>query len=149
MGIDYNTDDHLTYINVSVANTAGGTAMDLSQMLISYSDSRGNRLTSIPLNSGGINSCGWTHAGDTNIMIWDAAYPEDVHWCVSQKLNDRNPSSPNDMLEPGEVWVLSIEFPYPGTPDTRFTMYFQPSVGAPLSISRGLPGAFTKIQPLR
>jgi flagellin FlaB len=149
MGIAYNSPyTQLTYVNISVATTAGGTPMDLSQMVISYTDSNGVRVPSIPVNSGGINSCTWTHAGDTNILIWDAAYPEDVHWCVSQKLNDLNPSSPNNLLEPNEIWVLSIEIPYRATAGTEFTIYFQPAVGAVLPITRTLPGALSKIQAI-
>jgi len=47
----------LTYVNVSVATTAWGTPMDLSQMVISYSDSHGIRNPSLLTNMGGMNAC--------------------------------------------------------------------------------------------
>jgi flagellin FlaB len=42
MGIS-NEGDQLSYANISVALTAGGTAMDLDQMVVSYTDNNGGR----------------------------------------------------------------------------------------------------------
>jgi archaeal flagellin FlaB len=139
----------LTYINVSVATTAGGTSMDLSQMVISYSDSSGVRNPSLLTNTGGMNSCYWVQVGDTNILAYDStANLDDYHWCVSQKINDLNPSSPNNLLEPNEIWILSIAMPPSATVNTKVTVNLQPAVGAVLPISRTVPGAFSRVQTL-
>jgi len=67
----------LTYINTSVALTAGGSAMDLTQMVISYSDSNGGRVASIGNNSAGINTCG-------TILTTDAATDDAINWVFSE-----------------------------------------------------------------
>lgn len=149
MGVAYNTPARLTYVNISVATTAGGTAMDLSQMVISYSDNNGGRNPNLHNNTGGMNSCYWVRVGDTNILVYDStADPNDYHWCVSQRINDLNPTSPNNLLEPNEIWILSIAMPPTATPNTKITLNFQPAVGAVLPITRTLPGALSKIQAI-
>ena len=86
----------LTYANISVALTAGGTAMDLSQMVISYNDGLG-RNPSVANNTAGITDC-------TNVFSdQDIA---DQRWCVSQKINDITPATPNDLLEPDRKSVV-------------------------------------------
>ena len=144
------TPTRLTYVNVSVATTAGGTPMDLSQMVVSYIDNHGGRNPNVELNSGGlgIQSCIWTHEGDTNVLVYDSIADWDVHWCVAQRINDLNPGAENNLLEPNEIWVLSIAMPPSATVNTKFTINFQPAVGAVLPISRTIPGGLSKIQPL-
>jgi flagellin FlaB len=138
--------NRITYVNISVATTAGGTPLDLSQMVVSYVDSNQSRNPNVQNNSEGISSCTWTHAGDTNILVYDSSADWDVHWCVSQKINTVGVE--NNLLEPNEIWVLSIAMPPSATPNTQFTINFQPSVGAVLPISRTVPGGITKIQAL-
>lgn len=143
------TPARLTFINVSVALTAGGTPMDLSQMVISYSDSNWVRNPSLLTNMGGMNSCGWLQVGDTNVLSYDStANLNDYHWCVSQKISDLNPASLNDLLEPSEIWSISIATPPSATPNAKITWNLQPAVGASLRLTRTLPGAFSKVQPI-
>jgi len=131
----------LTYINTSVALTAGGTAMDLAQMVISYSDNNAGRNPSIANNTAGINECG-------SILTTNVADDDDMEWCVSQKINDLNPTSPNNLLEPNEIWILSIGMPPSSTVNTKITVNMQPAVGAVLPISRTIPGGLNLIQAL-
>lgn len=139
----------LTYVNISVATTAGGTPLDLSQMVISYSDNNGGRNPNLHSNTGGINSCTWVRDGDTNVLAYDSTKdPNDYHWCVSQRINDLNPGAENNLLEPNEIWVLSIATPPSATVNTKFTLNFQPAVGAVLPVTRTIPGAFSKVQVL-
>jgi len=129
----------LSYINTSVALTAGGTGMDLTQMVISYSDNNGGRNPSI-LNNTAITSC-------TGVMT-DAATSADQRWCVSQKINDLNPTSPNNLLESNEIWVLSVGMPDTATVNTKITVNMQPAVGAVLPISRTIPGGINPVQAI-
>jgi len=131
--------DRLSYINASVALTAGGTAMDLGQMVISYSDNNGGRNPSIKNNTEGITTC-------TNAL--SAMNDDNIRWCVSQKINDLNPTSPNNLLEPNEIWVLSIGVPQTATPNTKITVNLQPAVGAVLPVTRTLPGAINVVQAI-
>jgi len=129
----------VSYVNTSVALTAGGTPMDLTQMVISCSDSNGGRNPSIANNTD-VNSC-------TNVFT-NAATVEDMRWCVSAKFNDLNPESPNNLLEPNEIWILSIGMPPTAMPNTKGTINLQPAVGAVVPLSRTLPGGFTKVQAI-
>ena len=129
----------LSYVNVSVALTAGGTAMDLGQMVISYSDNNGGRNPSIGTDAAGITTC-------TNAL--SAMTGTATEWCVSQKINDLNPTTPNNLLEPNEIWVLSIGVPETATPNTKITVNMQPAVGAVLPITRTLPGAINVVQAI-
>ena len=130
----------LSYVNTTVALTAGGTPMDLSQMVISISDNNGGRNPNIANNTD-VNSC-------TGVFT-NAATADDMRWCVSEKFNDLNPGSPNNMLEPNEIWVLSIGMPPTATVNTKGTINLQPAVGAAVPLSRTLPGAFTRVQAIQ
>lgn len=138
----------LTYVNISVATAVGGTATDLSRMVVSYTDNSGTRNPTIAPNSGGIDSCFWSQAGDTNILAHDSVADWDVHWCISQKINDLNPGTENDLLEPGEIWIITVAMPPTATTDTKITIYFQPAVGAVLPVTRTIPGAILKVQAI-
>jgi flagellin FlaB len=141
MGVAVNTaPTRLTYINTSVALTAGGTAMDLQQMVISYSDTAGGRNPNISFTSSGMNSCTGVFTDQTTL---DAQ-----HWCVSQKINDLNPTSNNDLLEPNEIWVISIGMPSTAKVNQKITVNLQPAVGAVLPITRTIPGAINPVQAI-
>jgi len=131
----------LTFTNISVALTAGGTAMDLSTMVISYSDNNGGRNANVLNNTGGITDC-------TTIDIFADQTDENQRWCVSQKINDLNPGANNNLLEPNEIWILSIGMPDSATVNTKITINMQPSVGAVLPITRTIPGGLNKIQAI-
>ena len=131
------TPSRLTYINTSVALTAGGTAMDLSQMVISYTDSSGARNPNVGTGAT-INDCGTTLTTDKAIGAQT--------WCVAQKINEAGTT--NNLLEPNEIWILSIGMPASAEVNTKITVNLQPAVGAVLPITRTIPGGIVKIQPL-
>jgi len=130
----------LTYVNTSVALTAGGTSMDLTQMVISCADNNGGRNPNIANNTD-LNSC--------DGVFSNAATVDDMRWCVSGKFNDLNPESPNNLLEPNEIWLLSIGMPPTATINTKGTINMQPAVGAVVPLTRTLPGAFTRVQAIQ
>lgn len=143
MGVanDAATENQISYINVSVALTAGGTAMDLSQMVISYSDTGGGRNPSIA-NTTDLTCDTLTSTGlDTTVSDVN-----DIEWCVAQKIN--TVGSENNLLEPNEIWVLAIQTPNSAAINNKITVNLQPAVGAVLPITRTLPGAFSKVQPI-
>jgi len=137
--------NQLTYINVSVALTAGGTGMDLSQMVISYSDTAGGRNASINMTSATAGSC--TSAGGSNIMTVAPGSSNDIYWCISQKINEVG-SNENNLLEPNEIWVLSIGMPDSAKVNQKITVNLQPAVGAVLPLTRTIPGAINKVQAI-
>jgi archaeal flagellin FlaB len=141
MGVCMNptaTIPRLTYINTSVALTAGGTPMDLSQMVISYSDTNGGRNAAIPNNTAGMTTCG-------TILITDATQTNN-QWCVSQKIN--TVGTDNNLLEPNEIWILSIGMPETASINQKITVNFQPSVGAVIALTRTIPGGLTRVQAI-
>jgi flagellin FlaB len=133
------TTTQISYVNTSVALTAGGTAMDLTQMVISYTDNSGGRSPSIA-NTTGL-TCG-------NLLETTEADQTAIQWCVSQKINDLNPTAPNNLLEPNEIWVISIQTPSTATVNTKVVFNMQPAVGAVLPISRTLPGGLSAVQAI-
>ncbi|MDD1728186.1 MAG: flagellin [Methanospirillum sp.] len=134
------TANRLTYINTSIALTAGGTAMDLSQMVISYSDNNGGRNAAVPNSTSGITDC----IGGT--ILTENHDQADNQWCVSQKIN--TVGSDNNLLEPNEIWVLSIGMPSTASINQKITVNLQPSVGAVLPITRTIPGGLTAVQAI-
>lgn len=132
------TPTRLSYINTSVALTAGGTSMDLTQMVISYSDTNGGRNASI-VNTTNLD-CG-------ALLESSAASNANIKWCVPQKINEVGSTS-NNLLEPNEIWVLAIQTPDTAGINQKITVNLQPAVGAVLPITRTLPGAFSKVQAI-
>jgi flagellin FlaB len=128
--------ERLTYINASIMLMAGGTPMDLNQMVISYSDTGGGRNPGIAMIPSG---CG-------SILSANAATDNDIEWCVSQKINEVG--TPNSLLEPNEIWILSIGMPDSARINQKITFNLQPAVGAVSTFSKTVPGALSRIQPL-
>jgi len=139
MGISLTpSNNRLTFINTSVALTAGGTAMDLTQMVVSYSDNNGGRNPSVYFDA---------NASCSTILSADATTSNTIGWCVSQKINDLS-TTPNNLLEPNEIWVLSIGMPPTASINQKITVNLQPAVGAVLPITRTVPGGLNKVQAI-
>jgi len=132
------TPTQLTYINASVALTAGGTAMDLTQMVVSYSDSNSGRNASINMTPDA--TC------VSNVLTAVPADSNSIYWCVSQKIN--TVGTPNNLLEPNEIWVLSIGMPASASVNQKITVNLQPAVGAVLPLTRTVPGGITAVQAI-
>jgi len=143
MGIAVSGEDQINYVNVSVALTAGGTAMDLTQMVISYSDNNGGR-------NPNINATPTLSCDDLTIELDTSVADETLlQWCVGQKINDLHAdTTPNNLLEPNEIWVLTIRAPDSATVNTKLTYNLQPAVGAVLPITRSVPGGLNPVQAL-
>ena len=138
--------DQVNYVNVSVALTAGGTPMDLTQMVISYTDNKGGRNANI--NSTPTLDC--AGANGLTTALGTAVQDENLlQWCVGQKINDLNAATtPNNLLEPNEIWVLSIRAPDTASVNAKITYNLQPAVGAVLPLSRTLPGGLNPVQAI-
>ncbi|HII97860.1 MAG TPA: flagellin [Methanoregula sp.] len=139
MGIS-NAGTKLSYVNMSVALTAGGTAMDLNQMVISYNDNNGGRNPSI--NASPNLAC----SALSTPLTGDVTGATSTQWCVAQKINEMGTT--NNLLEPNEIWVIAIQTPSTATVNTKVSFNLQPAVGAVLPITRTLPGALTKVQAI-
>jgi len=133
-GIANGDDSAIAYVNVTVALTAGGTPIDLSTMVVSYTDNNKGHNANLTYEGIGTDggNCPTTSAGvDT--------------WCIGQKINNITTGA---MLDSNAQMVLMVGLPQSATPNTQFSINFQPSVGAVLPIQRTIPGGLTAVQPL-
>ncbi len=122
---DKRTDDQqLGAIKFTVANTAGGTAIDVKQMIITYVDET-NHLV-IPYKSG------------ANIQA-----NEGKSWDVLDQYN----ANGDLLLEPGEQFEIGVYVPGPGV-NKAFTVNLQPAAGAVYPIKKTVPPAVNKINLL-
>ncbi len=129
---------YLRYINITVALTAGGSSVDLSQMVISYNDNNSGHNAN--LTYAGVSQDG---ASCTNAMKGGA--DKEQEWCIAEKINNQTPGA---MLEPNAQMILSIGLPQTATPNTKISVNFQPAIGSVLPISRTVPGGINPVQAL-
>ncbi|PKL70962.1 MAG: flagellin [Methanomicrobiales archaeon HGW-Methanomicrobiales-1] len=122
---------NLTSMNVTVALTAGGTGMDLSQMVVSYRDNNGGYNSSVQFSE----SCGDAVNGGG----------AQLSWCIGEKLYSQN-GVENNVLDPNEQMILIVGMPITATPNTKISVNFQPAIGAVLPVTRTVPGSITKVQ---
>ena len=138
-GIRVDENPYLSYVNVSVALTAGGTPMDLSQIIVSYSD-----------NSGGYNSSltymGVAQDGGTPCAsIVGGTAGGDGRWCIAEKLNNETAGA---TLDNNAQMILSVGVPATATANTKITINFQPVGGAVLPLKRTVPATINPVQIL-
>jgi len=113
---------NLNSIEFTVGNTAGGSPIDISQMLVTY-----------------------TCEGTSNVILYDATYPfvATTGWGIVDKYNE---VGANNLLEPGEQFVLKVMVP-PGT-NKQFSVNLQPSVGAVYPIKKTVPPYLNPVNTL-
>ena len=128
-GIADATAANLLYINTTVALTAGGTAMDISQMVVSYNDEY-TRRSSMTM--------------DTDITCANTITASYTQWCIARRIN----ANTDNLLEPNEQFVIAVGMPTSTTPNKKFTVNFQPAVGAVLPITRTVPGGIQAVQAI-
>jgi archaeal flagellin FlaB len=124
--------NYLDYANVTVALTAGGTPVDVSQMVVSYSDNNGGHVPN--LTYGGIEAGCPTNAGGNT-----------GNWCIGQKINNVTTGA---QLDNNAQMIIMVGLPSTATPNTKISINFQPAVGAVLPITRTIPGGLTAVQPI-
>ena len=134
-GIEDSTKSYIAIVNVTVALTAGGTPLDLSSMVVSYTDNNQGHIPNMTYKGIGTDtggSCPTTSAGAGT-------------WCIGQKINNITTGA---MLDNNAQMILMVGLPTTATPNTQISLNFQPSVGAVLPITRTIPGGLTTVQPL-
>lgn len=111
-------------ITFVVANTAGGTAIDVKQMVVTYVDETHHDVL--------------TYAADET----DVGAGE---WAVVEWYNSNGDD--NMLLEPGEQFELVVAVPNPGV-NKAFTVNLQPAAGAVYPIKKTVPPAIEPINLL-
>ena len=129
--------NYIDYVNVTVALTAGGTPIDLSSMVVSYTDNNGGHNAN--MTYGGIGTDNGVSACPDNMG------DRPTTWCIGEKINNITTGA---MLDNNAQMILMVGVPSSATPNTVFSINFQPSVGAVLPIQRTIPGGLTAVQPV-
>ena len=157
------TSGNLQYIEFTIGNTAGGTPIDITQMLVTFTS--GKDAMVIPFSASasieGINKTGQDDEEKARDAILAAAKTSDSKgaWGVIMTYNDvgvnatGDPTNRNNLLEPGEQFVLVVAFPREGdgtvlTPNTRFSVNLQPAAGAGYPIKKTVPSTIYKVNRL-
>jgi flagellin FlaB len=130
------TSAHLEYIEFTIGNTAGGTPIDITQMLVTFVC--GDKADVIPFDK----TKSIVSGGNGEITA--------NNWGVNNTYNDVN--GRNHLLEPGEQFVLQIKFPSEDaaklTPNTRFSVNLQPAIGAAYPIKKTVPSTLYPVNIL-
>ncbi len=138
-GIQVDNNPYLSYVNVSVALTAGGTPLDLSQIIVSYSDNNGGYNSSLAYM--GVAPDG----GSPCASIVGGTAGGDASWCISEKFNNETAGA---RLDNNAQMILSVGVPATATANTKFTINFQPVGGAVLPVKRTVPATISPVQIL-
>ncbi|MHC1630012.1 MAG: hypothetical protein ACXQTG_03565, partial [Methanoculleaceae archaeon] len=117
------------YIRFTLGNTAGGTGMDISKAVLTYT----SNATSKDLRYNG------------SIFNNQTKPPAD-NWTVYQVLDKQSDEATADtLIEPGEKFVILANISDSNLgPNDRFVLEVKPAVGAVLRIGRTLPGSLDK-----
>ncbi|MDO9326498.1 MAG: flagellin [Methanoregula sp.] len=141
-GIGDTTTNKIKYINTTIALTAGGTPVDLSQMVVSYSDSnKGYNANVLPNIASGDMAC----PADLTTIVGTTAAGNGQRWCIAQKINNQTVGA---MLENNAQFVIAVGMTSTADPNVKISVNFQPAIGAVLPITRTIPGGISLVQPL-
>jgi len=123
------TTSGITTVNFTVALAPGGTAVDFSKVVLTYS----NATILSTLNQ---------TAGTYPIT----SSPGAGNWAVTAVNNDVGTS--NKLLEAGEQFQMTAMPPNNIMPNDRFTIEIKPAVGAAFDITRTVPGGLNQVNLL-
>jgi flagellin FlaB len=126
----------LDYIVFTVGNTAGGTPIDITQMLVTYVCGDVSEVISFKAENSAAKASGAvsTEPGD---VVTESILTNN-EWTVIQTYNDIGTT--NHLLESGEQFVLAVRLPTPKpTNNVKFSVNLHPAVGAVYPIERTVP----------
>ncbi|MGE4375563.1 MAG: archaellin/type IV pilin N-terminal domain-containing protein, partial [Methanoculleus sp.] len=122
----------LDYLVFTVGNTAGGTPIDITQMLVTYVCGEVSEVIMYNTSASIVNSSVDEVIDPGNV----SANIDDSNWTVIQTYNDVG-NVTNHLLESGEQFVLAVRLPEPKpTNNVRFAVNLHPAVGAVYPIER-------------
>jgi len=134
----YNVDGSTTeldYLVFTVGNTAGGTPIDITQMLVTYVCGDVSEVITYNTEKSVVGVGPGIDPG--NVSGTDGIL--NSTWTVIQTYNDVGEAR-NHLLESGEQFVLAVRLPEPKpTNNVRFAVNLHPAVGAVYPIERTVP----------
>ncbi len=117
-------------VRFAVGNTAGGTAMDLTKMAVTYVDEKTR------------SDLRYTSA--TGSKLDTAITSKWSTWGIRSRVN----ANSNNLLEKGEQIVLQAGTPTSAKTNTRITLNLLPSQGAAQAIHRNIPAGLNTVNIL-
>jgi flagellin FlaB len=136
----------LDYLVFTVGNTAGGTPIDITQMLVTYVCGNVSEVITYDTINSSVNSTG--DAFESGIDPGNVtANSLNSTWTVIQTYNDVG--ARNHLLESGEQFVLAVRLPETKpTNNVRFSVNLHPAVGAVYPIERTVPPYLNRVNIL-
>ncbi|KUL00952.1 MAG: Flagellin domain protein [Methanomicrobiales archaeon 53_19] len=127
---------NLAYIRFTIGNTAGGTGLDVTQMVVSYADET-TRDADVEYQTA-------TGSTLTDLLKTKSAQTganADLYWGVIEKINQDD----DNILEPGEQFVIGATMPATAKVNVPFTLNLQPTVGAVFSVKKTVPASIDAV----
>ncbi len=134
-GMATTTPTGISYLKFTIGNTAGGAALDVTKMVVSYAD-----------ESARDPDIGYSASKtDANLKTASASGATHLIWTVMDKIN----ADDDNLLEPGEQFTLGIAVPgASATVNVPITVNMQPAVGAVFQIKRTVNPAIDSVNIL-
>jgi len=133
----------LDYLVFTVGNTAGGTPIDITQMLVTYVCGGVSEVIMYNSTKSVVGSPG-TPIDPGNV----AGNISHSNWTVIKTYNDVGGAS-NHLLESGEQFVLAVRLPATKPENNvRFAVNLHPAVGAVYPIERTVPPYLNRVNIL-
>ena len=141
----YNVDESTTqldYLVFTVGNTAGGTPIDITQMLVTYVCGEVSEVIEYNTSASAVNSTAPVLSEPGAVTI------DNSNWTVIKTYNDVG-NVTNHLLESGEQFVLAVKLPdSKPTNNVRFAVNLHPAVGAVYPIERTVPAYLNTVNIL-
>jgi len=131
---------HLAYIRFTIGNTAGGTGLDVTDMVVSYADESTRDSNVEFLSDTGSLLIGKLEEKSNQEGLLD----KKLAWGVIEKINHDG----DDMLEPGEQFVIGATMPKTAKVNVPFTLNLQPTVGAVFAVKKTVPASIDTVNLL-
>jgi len=130
---------HLAYIRFTIGNTAGGSGLDVTKIVVSYADetTRDPDVTYQSETGSALITKLKTKSGETGSTA-------ELYWGVIEKINHDE----DDVLEPGEQFVIGVTMPATAKVNVPFTVNLQPTVGAVFSLKKTVPASIDEVNLL-
>lgn len=141
-GISTTGGENLQYVKFTIGNTAGGTALDVSKMVVTYTDptTRSPDVKYVEdttqATAATLVAASGTMNGKTDTTMGK--------WCILEKVN----ANTDTILEPGEQFIIGVSTPTSAKVNVPFTVNLQPSVGAVFALKRTAPAGIYPVNIL-
>jgi len=136
------TAGNLQYVKFTIGNTAGGTGLDVTKMVVAYLDETVRSADVLYDSTDGTGLIDNLKAAANDMT---GAATKMGKWGIIEKIN----ANDNNILEPGEQFVIGVSVPTKSTkPYTPFTINLQPSVGAVFTLQKTVPAAINDVNIL-